>query len=76
MHPTGPMDDGSTSSRHHAVSFIVDDLAATMADLRTKGAEFSSGPDDHGYGIVAMVRVPGADDVQLYQPRHRTAYGL
>ncbi|MFD7076584.1 hypothetical protein ACFU7D_20035 [Nocardioides sp. NPDC057577] len=29
--------------------------------------------DDHG-GLVAMVRVPGADDVQIYQPRHRTAY--
>ena len=37
---------------------------------------FSSGPDDHGYGIVAMVQVPGADDVQLYQPRHQTAYAL
>ena len=55
---------------------MCDDLEATMAELREKGAEFSSGPDDHGYGIVAMVRVPGADDVQLYQPRHRTAYAL
>ncbi len=76
VHPTGPMYDGSTSSRHHAVSFIVDDLEATMAGLEAQGAEFSSGPDDHGYGIVAMVRVPGADDVQLYQPRHQTAYAL
>jgi catechol 2,3-dioxygenase-like lactoylglutathione lyase family enzyme len=74
VHPTGPMHDGSTSPRHHAISFIVDDLDSTMAELRAKGAEFSSGPDDHGYGIVAMVRVPGADDVQLYQPRHETAY--
>jgi catechol 2,3-dioxygenase-like lactoylglutathione lyase family enzyme len=76
VHPTGPSHDGSTSSTHHAISFIVDDLEATMAELRDKGAEFSSGPDDHGYGIIAMVKVPGADDVQLYQPRHRTAYGL
>jgi len=76
VHPTGPMHDGSTSPRHQAISFIVDDLEATMAELRAKGAEFSSGPDDHGYGIVAMVQVPGADDVQLYQPRHRTAYGI
>lgn len=74
VHPTGPMHDGSTSPRHHAISFVVDDLDATMAELRGRGAEFSSGPDDHGYGIVAMVKVPGADDVQLYQPRHRTAY--
>ena len=47
-----------------------------MAELRAKGAAFSSGPDEQGYGITAMVKVPGADDVQLYQPRHQTAYGL
>ena len=68
VHPTDP------SPRHHAISFIVDDIEATMAELRAKGAEFSSGPDDYGYGIAAMLQVPGADDVQLYQPRHRTAY--
>ena len=75
VHPTGRC-RGLHSPRHHAISFIVDDLESTMAELRAKGAEFSSGPDDHGYGIVAMVKVPGADDVQLYQPRHQTAYAL
>ncbi len=74
VHPTAG--EGYSSPRHQAISFIVDDLDSTMAELREKGAEFSSGPDDHGYGIVAMVKVPGADDVQLYQPRHQTAYGL
>ena len=74
VHPTAG--EGYSSPRHHAISFIVDDLESTMAELREKGAEFSSGPDDHGYGLVAMVKVPGADDVQLYQPRHQTAYGL
>jgi catechol 2,3-dioxygenase-like lactoylglutathione lyase family enzyme len=74
VHPTSG--EGYSASRHHAISFIVDDLESTMAELREKGAEFSSGPDDHGYGIVAMVKVPGADDVQLYQPRHETAYAL
>ncbi len=74
VHPTSG--EGYSSPRHQAISFIVDDLETTMAELREKGAEFSSGPDDHGYGIVAMVKVPGADDLQLYQPRHETAYGL
>ena len=74
VHPTSG--EGFSSPRHQAISFIVDDLETTMAELREKGAEFSSGPDDHGYGIVAMVKVPGADDLQLYQPRHETAYGL
>lgn len=74
VHPTAG--EGYSSPRHHAISFIVDDLDSTMEELRAKGAEFSSGPDDHGYGLVAMVQVPGADDVQLYQPRHQTAYAL
>ena len=74
VHPTSG--EGYSSPRHQAISFIVDDLDSTMAELRDKGAEFSSGPDDHGYGLVAMVKVPGADDVQLYQPRHETAYAL
>ena len=74
VHPTTGAE--YTSPRHHAISFVVDDLESTMAELRSKGAEFTSGPDDHGYGLVAMVQVPGADDVQLYQPRHQTAYAL
>ena len=76
VHPTVPFRDGAATPRPQAISFIVDNLDATMAELRTRGAEFSSGPDDHGYGLVARVVVPGADDVQLYQPRHQTAYGL
>jgi catechol 2,3-dioxygenase-like lactoylglutathione lyase family enzyme len=78
VHPTSSEHEGQSysSPRHHAISFIVDDLESTMTELREKGAVFSSGPDDHGYGIVAMVQVPGADDLQLYQPRHETAYAL
>src|SRR4051794_32563695 len=76
VHPTGQSDDGGSTPRHHAISFIVDDLDSTMEELRGRGAEFSSGPDDHGYGLVAMLKVPGADDLQLYQPRHSTAYAL
>src|SRR4051794_4975640 len=68
VHPTGSTDDGGSTPRHQTISFIVDDLDTTMRELRAKGADFSSGPDDHGYGIVAMMMVPGADDVQLYQP--------
>ena len=36
----------------------------------------SSGPDDRGYGLVAMLQVPGADDVQIYEPRHTVAHSL
>jgi len=75
VHPTGTAQGGTGPPRHHVISFIVDDLESTVAELRARGAELSSGPEDQGYGLVATVVVPGADDVQIYQPRHQTAYG-
>src|SRR3954451_11883733 len=54
VHPTGGFRGGGTTDRHHAISFIVDNLDLTMAELRAKGALFTSGPDDYGYGVVAM----------------------
>jgi hypothetical protein len=56
----------------HAMSFMCDDIEATMRDLRDKGIEFRWEPRDEGYGITTMMVLPGVD-VQLYQPRHPTA---
>lgn len=75
VHPThGP--EGSTWSapRHHAISLMCDDLRSTMDELVARGAVFTTEPVDHGFGLVVMMAVPGADDMQLYEPRHTTAY--
>jgi len=74
VHPTSG--EGYSSPRHHAVSLMCDDLRATMDELASRGATFTSDPVDHGYGIVVMVAVPGADDMQLYEPRHAIAHSL
>ena len=76
VHPTGGVHDGNsyTSPRQHLISFVCDDIEATKAELEGRGARFSGEIADHGYGLVAMVQVPGADDIQIYQPRHPTAY--
>lgn len=72
VHPT---ESGAFSTtRHHEIALICDDLPATMAELTERGATFSSGPDEMGFGLAAMVRVPGADDILIYEPRHVTAY--
>ncbi|MER7556297.1 VOC family protein [Nocardioides sp. NPDC126508] len=78
VHPTGGTHEGQeySSPRHHQISFICDDIEATKAELEGRGAVFAGDIADHGYGLVAMVRVPGADDIQIYQPRHRTAYDV
>jgi catechol 2,3-dioxygenase-like lactoylglutathione lyase family enzyme len=78
VHPTRSEWDGKVyeSPKQHTVSLMCDDIAATVAALKAKGAKFASEPTDHGYGLVAMVVVPGAGEMQIYQPKHPLAYEL
>lgn len=78
VHPTAGEWEGEkySSPRHHSISLMCDDIQATVAALKAKGAEFSGEIQDHGYGWVVMMKVPGADDIQLYQPNHPTAFNL
>ena len=72
VHPTTT--PGYSGERHHEIALVCDDIGATMADLEGRGATFSSGPTDMGFGLAAMVQVPGADDILIYEARHVTAY--
>lgn len=62
--------------RHHQIAFVCDDIEATRTELEGRGASFTGPTEDHGFGLVAMVEVPGADPIQLYEPRHTTAFDL
>jgi hypothetical protein len=55
---------------------MCDDISRTVTELKNKGAEFRGDVQDHGYGLVAILGVPGADDIMLYEPRHPLAYSL
>ena len=55
---------------------MCDDIEATRAELEGKGATFSSPITDQGFGLTAMLDVPAADPIMLYQPKHTTAYTL
>lgn len=72
VHPTAS--HGQEMARHHQVSFMCDDIEATRAELEAKGARFTGEVEDHGFGLISMVEVPGADPLMIYQPRHETAY--
>jgi catechol 2,3-dioxygenase-like lactoylglutathione lyase family enzyme len=74
VHPTSG--EGYAVPRQHQISFMVDDIAATKAELEARGAVFSGEIKDQGFGLVVMMQVPGADDVMVYQPSHQTAYNL
>jgi catechol 2,3-dioxygenase-like lactoylglutathione lyase family enzyme len=69
-HPTAPDDSGRLE-----LYLMCDDLEATMAELQAKGVEFVAPVSDERWGRVTRLRVPGAGDIGLYEPRHPTAVG-
>jgi catechol 2,3-dioxygenase-like lactoylglutathione lyase family enzyme len=72
IHPAG----GASTGGHHEMYFMCDDLLATVAELKAKGVEFTAGIEEAGFGLLTRLRVPGAGEVGLYQPRHAVAYDL
>jgi hypothetical protein len=61
------------NAARHELPFLCDDLVATMAELRAKGLELTNEPEDHGYGLVTHLVLPGDLKVQVYQPHHEVA---
>lgn len=57
----------------HQITFICDDIRRTVGDLRAKGIIIHGEPEDQGWGITAMMSLPGGVEVMLYQPRHPVA---
>ena len=55
---------------HHRVYLMCDDINTTIADLKKRGVEFVGDVSDEGWGLIATMKVPGADDIALYEPRH------
>ncbi len=78
VHPTHSEWEGQTydHSRHHSIALMCDDIKATVGELRAKGAQFRGPIEQLVYGRVIMMIVPGADDIQVYQPTHKLAYNL
>ena len=54
----------------HELYLMCDDIAATVADLEAKGVEFTGPVRDVGWGLLTAMKVPGGDELGLYEPRH------
>jgi catechol 2,3-dioxygenase-like lactoylglutathione lyase family enzyme len=71
VHPaTWPTYD---SGVRHQISFMCDDIHATVAQLRAKGIQIDGEPKDESYGITVTMNLPGDVEVMLYEPRHALA---
>ena len=72
VHPSSWEHEGRTGStaQQFDVSLMCDDLDATMAELTAKGVEFVGDVKDEGWGVTTQLKVPGAGEMMLYQPRY------
>jgi predicted enzyme related to lactoylglutathione lyase len=75
VHPTSS-GTGFSAPRHHSITLMCDDLDATMAELSSRGAQFTTAPVSESFGWIVFLAVPGADDLMLYEPRHEVAHHL
>jgi catechol 2,3-dioxygenase-like lactoylglutathione lyase family enzyme len=67
-HPADPKNEAPSGTPN--ISFYCDDIAKTVAELKSRGVEFTGPVEDHGYGLVTFFRAPGDIEIQLYQPRY------
>jgi len=72
VHPNAWEHEGQAGStaQHFDVSLICDNLDETMAQLTAKGAEFAGAVTEQGWGRSVRLKVPGAGEMTLYQPRY------
>jgi predicted enzyme related to lactoylglutathione lyase len=63
VHPS----DGQTS---HQLYLMCDDIRATLAELKAKGADVSGEVTDQGWGLLSAIRLPDGSELPVYQPRH------
>lgn len=61
-HPSG--------EHSHEMWLMTDDVAAEVKRLKEKSVEFTMGVEDHGWGLVTRLKIPGAGEMGLYQPKH------
>ena len=74
IHPSAP--DTGAPSGHHELYLMCEDVEAAVADLKGKGVEFTAPIEDQGFGLLTRLRIPGAGELGLYQPKHATAYDI
>jgi predicted enzyme related to lactoylglutathione lyase len=54
----------------HQLYLMCDDIQATLAELKDKGAQVARDVSDQGWGLVAAIRLPDGSEFPIYEPRH------
>jgi predicted enzyme related to lactoylglutathione lyase len=59
-----------SDTTNHQISFYCDDIHATVAELKGRGVEFTSGISEQEWGWLTTFRVTSDIELQLYQPKY------
>ncbi len=70
-HPADDSGNEGSPSGTTDISFYCDDIEKTVDKLKAKGVKFKGQIEDHGYGLVLYIHVPGDFYIQLYQPKYK-----
>ena len=62
LHPGAPGE--------HRLYLMCRDIRRTAAELERRGVELTSPIAEQRFGLVTSLRVPGAGEIGLYQPKH------
>jgi hypothetical protein len=62
----------SSDRPYHSLSFYCDDIQDTMADLKSRGVEFTSNVSEEEWGRVTRFKMPGGEEVELYEAKYKT----
>jgi catechol 2,3-dioxygenase-like lactoylglutathione lyase family enzyme len=54
---------------------MCDNIQATLAELRGRGAEVVREVSDQGWGLLAAIRLPDGSEFPIYEPRHASPLG-
>jgi catechol 2,3-dioxygenase-like lactoylglutathione lyase family enzyme len=54
----------------HGISFYCEDIEATMAELSSRGVEFTAPLREEEWGRVTEFELPGGGQVELYEPKY------
>ena len=71
IHPADETGEKGAASGTPDISFYCDDIHQTVAELKEKGVSFRGEVEDHGFGFVTFLKVPGDFWLMLYQPKYR-----
>ncbi len=57
-------------SPRHELYLMCDQIDATVDELRRRGVEFTRPIADERWGRITAFKLPGGEEVALYEPRH------